>query len=397
MNNPHSIQDLQPELVTIRQHLHAHPDLSFEEERTAEFVAQYLRGCGIPVETGIGGYGVVASLKKGAATRSIALRADMDALPMQEMNDFPHASKFDGKMHACGHDGHTAMLLGAARALSGDVDFDGTVHFVFQPAEERGAGAKRMIEEGLFERFKIDAIYGVHNWPGMAAGTFGVRPGAIMASSSTFEVRITGKGAHAAQPQRSVDPVMTAVSVAQSWQSILSRNLDPLSSAVLSVTQISSGTAHNVIPAEATLAGSVRAFDEKVLNMIEERMEVMARNVAHAYGAEVHFRFHRLLPTLLNTAAEIALATTAMLAAVGAERVNAMVEPSMASEDFAFFLQHKPGCYAFLGNGLIPENGTPVTGCSHMLHSPIYDFNDEILSAGVSYWVSLVKTALMNV
>ncbi|MFJ2994519.1 M20 aminoacylase family protein [Pandoraea sp. NPDC087047] len=382
------------EIIRIRRHLHAHPELRFEEEKTSAFVANILREYGIEVEERVGGYGVVGTLSKGNSDKAIALRADMDALPMRELNTFPHASRHLGKMHACGHDGHTAMLLGAAMTLSRDIDFDGTVHFVFQPAEEGGAGARRMIEDGLFDRFKIDAIFGIHNWPGIPVGTFGVRPGALMASSNTFNVTITGKGAHGAQPHRSVDPVVAAIHIAQAWQTILTRNVNPNNAAVLSVTQMHSGTTDNIIPEVATLSGTVRTFDAETLDLIESRMSAITQSAAIAFGVETNFQFERLYPALVNHENDTLLATEAMQAVVGLEGLNANVEREFASEDFSFFLQHKPGCYAFLGNGVLAtDNGCDVH-TSHQLHNPLYDFNDDVIPTGVAYWVALVEKLL---
>ncbi|ADJ62345.1 amidohydrolase [Herbaspirillum seropedicae] len=383
------------DLVSIRRHLHAHPELRFEEKRTASFVADMLRSYGLTVAENIGGYGVVATLRKGKSTRAIALRADMDALPMSEQNDFSHISTCAGKMHACGHDGHTTMLLGAARRLSREVEFDGTVHFVFQPAEEGGAGARLMIEDGLFERFPADAIFGVHNWPGLPAGSFGLRPGPLMASSNTFSATLFGRGAHGAQPHRSIDPVLAAAQLTLAWQSIVTRNINPNHRAVISVTQLHTGTADNVIPEQATLSGTVRSFDAETLDLIEHRMAAIAEAIGQMFDLRVQFHFERLYPAVVNHPEATQQAMQAMMAAVGAEQVDGDTEPAFASEDFAFYLQHKPGCYAFLGNGVIADGkqaGSQAT--SRELHSPFYDFNDDIIDAGVAYWVSLVRQYL---
>jgi hippurate hydrolase len=383
------------DLVTIRRHLHAHPELRFEEERTAGYVAGLLRGYGLAVQENIGGYGVVGTLRKGNSARAITLRADMDALPMKEENTFAHASTSPGKMHACGHDGHTAMLLGAAARLSREVEFDGTVHLVFQPAEEGGAGARSMIEDGLFERFPSDAIFGVHNWPGLPAGSFGVRPGPLMASSNTFSATLSGRGAHAAQPHRGIDPVVAAAQLTLAWQSILTRNINPNHRAVISVTQIHTGTADNVIPEQATLSGTVRAFDAATLNLIEHRMGAIAEATGKMFDLSVSFDFERLYPALVNHPEETRQAMQAMMAAVGAEQVDGDTEPAFASEDFSFYLQHKPGCYAFLGNGLIAtEQASRQQATSRELHNPFYDFNDDIIDAGVAYWTALVQRYL---
>ena len=385
----------QMDLVSVRRHLHAHPELRFEEKTTAAYVAGLLREHGLDVVENIGGYGVVGTLRKGSSGRAIALRADMDALPMKEENTFAHASIHAGKMHACGHDGHTAMLLGAAARLSREVDFDGTVHLVFQPAEEGGAGARSMIEDGLFERFPCDAIFGVHNWPGLQAGSFGVRCGPLMASSNTFSATLLGRGAHAAQPHRGIDPVVAAAQLTLAWQSILTRNIDPNRRAVISVTQIHTGTADNVIPGQATLSGTVRAFDAETLDLIERRMRAIADATGNMFDLRVSFDFERLYPALVNHPEETRQAMQAMTVAAGAEQVDGDTEPAFASEDFAFYLQHKPGCYAFLGNGLIAAGQAPrQQATSRELHSPFYDFNDDIIDVGVAYWIALVQRYL---
>lgn len=382
------------ELQEIRRDIHAHPELCYEEQRTADVVAEKLTAWNIPVIRGMGVTGVVGVIKRGTSTAAIGLRADMDALPMQEFNTFPHASKHDGKMHACGHDGHTAMLLGAAHHLAQHGTFDGTVYVIFQPAEEGGAGAKKMIEDGLFEKCPMQAVYGMHNWPGAPVGTFGVTPGPMMASSNEFEVVVRGKGSHAAQPHKSVDPIMVAVQIAQSWQTIISRNKSPLDAGVLSITQIHAGSATNVIPDDAKLIGTVRTFTLEVLDLMEQRMRDVATHTAAAFGAEVEFKFKRNYPPLINHARETAFAVGVMQDVVGAAGVNAKVEPTMGSEDFAFMLQHKPGCYVFIGNGggEHREMGHGLGPCN--LHNPSYDFNDELLPIGATYWVRLAEAAL---
>ena len=384
----------QSELQQIRRDLHAHPELCYEEQRTSDVVAARLTEWGIPVVRGLGITGVVGIIKNGSSARAIGLRADMDALPLQEMNTFEHSSKHAGKMHACGHDGHTAMLLGAAHYLSENRNFDGTVYLVFQPAEEGGAGARRMIDDGLFEQFPMDAIYGMHNWPGMAAGTFGVVAGTMMASSNEFRVVIKGKGAHAAQPHRGVDPIMVAVQIAQSWQTIISREKSPLDTAVLSITQIHAGSATNIIPDEAVMIGTVRTFTTPVLDLIERRMQDMATHIAAGYNATVDFGFKRNYPPLVNHVAETGIAVEAMRAVVGADKVNADVEPTMGAEDFAFMLQAKPGCYVFLGNGEGDHRaaGHGLGPCQ--LHNGSYDFNDNLLPIGASYWIRLAEMSL---
>lgn len=384
----------QAELQAIRRDLHAHPELCYEEQRTADVVAARLTEWGIPVVRGLGVTGVVGIVKNGASPRAIGLRADMDALPMQEINGFDHASRHPGKMHACGHDGHTAMLLGAARHLAQHRNFDGTVYLIFQPAEEGGGGARRMMDDGLFTQFPMEAVYGMHNWPGIPEGHFGVVPGPMMASSNEFRVTVRGKGAHAAQPHRGIDPVMVAVQIAQAWQTIVSREKNPLESAVLSITQIHAGSATNVIPDTAELVGTVRTFSTAVLDLIQRRMEEIATGVAAAFNASVDFGFKRNYPPLVNHPEQTAFAIEAMRAVAGAERVDTNVEPTMGAEDFAFMLQEKPGCYVFIGNGdgAHRSGGHGLGPCQ--LHNTSYDFNDKLLPIGASYWVRLVEMRL---
>jgi hippurate hydrolase len=390
------IVQFQSEIQHIRRDIHQHPELSYEEHRTSEVVARKLKEWGIPVIRGLGGTGIVGIIKNGAGNRAIGLRADMDALPMQEINHFEHTSIHDGKMHACGHDGHTAMLLGAAHHLSQYRNFDGTVYLIFQPAEEGGAGAKRMIDDGLFAQCPMDAVFGMHNWPGAAVGTFSVTPGAMMASANEFHVVIKGKGAHAAQPHKGIDPIMIAVQIAQSWQTIVSRNASPLESAVLSITQIHSGSATNVIPDEATLIGTVRAFSTEMIDLIERRMFTIAEHTAAAFDAQLEFEFKRNYPPLINHINETAIATDVMRSIVGADNVNAQVEPTMGAEDFSFMLQSKPGCYVFIGNGegAHRDAGHGLGPCN--LHNPSYDFNDDLLPIGATYWVRLAEKYLVT-
>ncbi len=396
MNLIDPIQKFQQEIQAIRRDIHAHPELCFEEFRTADLVAKKLEEWGIPVIRGLAGTGVVGVIQRGNSTRAIGLRADMDALPMQEINQFEHTSTHIGKMHACGHDGHTAMLLGAARYLAHDADFDGTVFLIFQPAEEGGGGARRMIEEGLFDQCPMDAVFGMHNWPGIAAGNFAVKTGGMMASSNEFEVTVRGKGAHAAQPQKGIDPVMIAVQIAQSWQTIVSRNVNPLEPAVLSLTQIHSGSATNVIPDNASLIGTVRTFSTEVLDLIETRMEKIARATAEAFDAQIDFVFKRNYPPLINHEQETQLAIQVMRDLVGEQRVDTQVEATMGAEDFAYMLQAKPGCYVFLGNGDGDHRcaGHGLGPCN--LHNPSYDFNDDLLPIGAAYWVALAQTYLKS-
>jgi amidohydrolase len=391
-----SIVQFQSELQRIRRDIHAHPELRFEEKRTSELVAGKLTEWGIPVIRGMAGTGVVGVIRNGNSARAIGLRADMDALPMQEFNRFPHASRHEGIMHGCGHDGHTAMLLGAAYHLSRHRQFDGTVYLIFQPAEEGGGGAKRMMDDGLFEKCPMDAVFGMHNWPGTAAGAFGVTMGPMMASSNEFEVIVKGKGAHAAQPYKGIDPIMVAVQIAQSWQTIITRNRNPLDAAVLSITQIHAGSATNVIPDEATLTGTVRTFTLPVLDLIEERMRRIAEHTAEAFDAQIDFRFVRNYPPLINHAKETEFAVEVMRSVVGKDRVDTHAEPTMGAEDFAYMLQEKPGCYVFLGNGdgAHRHAGHGLGPCN--LHNPSYDFNDDLLPIGATYWVRLAEAYLKS-
>ena len=394
MNLIEPILQFHNELQNIRRTIHAHPELSFEEVQTSELVATKLTEWGIPVIRGMGVTGVVGVIKNGSSQRAIGLRADMDALPLQEFNSFEHHSVHDGKMHACGHDGHTAMLLGAAYYFSKHKNFDGTVYVIFQPAEEGGGGAKRMMEDGLFERCPMDAVFGMHNWPGAATGSMGVTAGPMMASSNEFEVIINGKGAHAAQPHMGIDPIMVAVQVAQSWQTIISRNKNPIDAGVLSITQIHSGSATNIIPDSASLIGTVRTFTMGALDLIEKRMREIAEHTCAAFGATLEFEFKRNYPPLINHAQETAFAIDVMQSVVGKAQVMTNVEPTMGSEDFAYMLQEKAGCYVFIGNGDGEHRplGHGLGPCN--LHNPSYDFNDELLPIGASYWVRLAEEFL---
>ncbi|SDI00186.1 hippurate hydrolase [Paraburkholderia steynii] len=388
------IQAARGEIQTLRRTIHANPELRYEETQTASLVAKTLAGWGIEVHEGIGKTGVVGLLKRGTGTKSIGLRADMDALPIHELNTFDHRSKNKGKMHACGHDGHTAMLLGAARHLAKHGDFDGTIVFIFQPAEEGGAGAQAMIDDGLFTRFPVDAVFGIHNWPGMPAGHFGVTEGPIMASSNEFRIEITGVGSHAALPHNGRDPVFTAVQIANGLQSVITRNKKPLDTAVLSITQIHAGDAVNVVPDSAWLAGTVRTFTTVTLDLIEARMRKIVQSTAEAYECSVEMTFHRNYPPTINSGKEARFAAAVMKEVVGEEKVDDTVEPTMGAEDFSFMLLAKPGCYAFLGNGNggHREAGHGAGPC--MLHNASYDFNDELLPVGATYWVRLAQRFL---
>jgi hippurate hydrolase len=357
-------------------------------------VASKLRAWGLEVTEGIGGTGLVGTLRRGTSSRAVGLRADMDALPLQEHNTFDHASQHDGRMHACGHDGHTAMLLAGARWLSLHGGFDGIVHFIFQPAEEGGAGAQRMIDDGLFERFECEAVFGMHNWPGSATGTFGVTPGPMMASSSEFEITVQGKGAHAAMPHLGVDPVLVATHLVQALQSIITRNKRPIDTAVLSVTEIHAGKATNIVPDNAIIRGTVRTFTTETLDLIESRMQALTEQLPPAFGASGSLHFHRNYPPTINDPAQTAFATSVMKDLVGEANVDAACEPTMGAEDFAFMLQVKAGCYVFIGNGdgSHRDSGHGMGPC--MLHNPSYDFNDELIPLGGSYWARLVQKFL---
>ena len=382
----------QSEIQAIRRDIHAHPELLYQVQRTADVVATTLEKWGIPIHRGLGGTGVVGIIQgRTAGTQAIGLRADLDALPMQELNTFAHASQHEGKMHACGHDGHTAMLLNAAHYLIEHKNFDGTVYVIFQPAEEGGAGAQRMIDDGLFEKFPMQAVFGMHNWPGMPVGNFGVTAGPIMASSNQFQIKIRGKGAHGGMPHLGIDPVMTAVQIAQALQTIITRNRHPLEAAVLSITQIHAGSADNVIPTDATMSGTVRTFTLETLDLVEQRMREIVAHTTAAMGAEADFSFVRSYPPTINDARETAYCVDIMREIVGAEHVNDHVVPTMGAEDFAFMLQVVPGSYVWIGNGLGEHRdaGHGLGPC--MLHNGSYDFNDDLLPLGATYWVKLAE------
>jgi len=394
MNLIDRIVQFRTEIQAIRRDLHAHPELAYEERRTSDKVAGLLQDWGIEVHRGLGGTGVVGVLRNGAGKRSIGLRADMDALPIAEANQFDHASKHAGRMHACGHDGHTAMLLAAAKYLAEARPFDGTVNLIFQPAEEGGAGAQKMIDDGLFERFHCDAVFGMHNWPSIRAGQFATTPGPMMASGNRFEITVTGKGAHAAMPHLGVDPVFVAVQIVQGLQGIVTRNKKPIDSAVLSITIIKAGDAINVVPDTAFISGGVRTFDPAVTDLIEERMRRIAQLTAQAHGASAHVTFERYYPATINDPAQAAFAAEVASAMVGSGNVVANCEPTMGSEDFAFMLQARPGAYIFIGNG---DGSHRLAGHGEgpcMLHNPSFDFNDELIPVGATFWVRLVEKFL---
>ena len=380
-------------IAAVRRDIHAHPELCFEEVRTADLVAAKLTEWGIPVHRGLGGTGVVGIVKNGTSDRAVGLRADMDALPMQEFNTFAHASKHAGKMHACGHDGHVAMLLAAAKHLAKNRHFDGTVYLIFQPAEEGGGGAREMIKDGLFDRFPMEAVFGMHNWPGGQVGRFAVSPGPVMASTAEFKVTIRGKGAHGAMPNLGIDPVPIACQMVQAFQTIVSRNLKPIDAGVVSVTMIHAGAATNVIPDSCELQGTVRAFREEVQELIAKRMEQIAQHLCAAHEATCEFEFHRNYPATVNSQAEAEFARQVMQGIVGADNVLVQ-EPTMGAEDFAFMLQAKPGAYCFIanGDGSHREFGHGAGPCT--LHNPSYDFNDDLIPLGATYWVRLAEAWL---
>jgi hippurate hydrolase len=380
-------------IATLRRDIHAHPELCFEEVRTSELIAKALEGWGIPVHRGLGKTGVVGIVQNGTSKRAVGLRADIDALPMTEHNHFPHASRHAGKMHACGHDGHTAMLLAAAKHLAKNRNFDGTVYLVFQPAEEGGGGAREMIKDGLFERFPMEAMFGAHNWPGMQVGQFSLKSGPCYASSNEFKITVRGKGAHGAMPHLGVDPVPAACAMVQAFQTIISRNKRPIDTGVISVTMIHTGEATNVIPESCEMQGTVRTFTTEVLDLIERRMQQVAHSTAAAYECECDFEFVRNYPPTINHDAETAFARRVLTEVVGADNVLEF-EPTMGAEDFSFFLQAIPGCYFMIGNGdgAHRDGGHGLGPC--MLHNPSYDFNDDLIPLGATAWVRLAETWL---
>ena len=380
-------------IAAVRRDIHAHPELCFEEVRTADVVAHKLAEWGIPVHRGLGTTGVVGIVHGrdgGACGRAIGLRADMDALPMQEHNHLAHKSQHAGKMHACGHDGHTAMLLAAAQHFAKHRHFDGTVYLIFQPAEEGGGGAREMIKDGLFEQFPVEAVFGMHNWPGLAVGSFAASSGPVMASSNEFHIVIRGKGAHAALPHNGIDPVPVACQMVMAFQTIITRNKKPVDAGVISVTMIHTGEATNVVPDSCEIQGTVRTFTFEVLDMIEQRMQVIAEHTCAAFGATVEFKFKRNYPPTVNHPAETAFAREVMAEIVGAEHVLEQ-EPTMGAEDFAYMLQAKPGCYAFIANGDGAHREMGHGGGPCMLHNPSYDFNDDLIPLGATYWVRLAE------
>ena len=391
MKNPNLLAADVAAITALRRDIHAHPELCFQEIRTADLVARKLADWGIPVHRGLGTTGVIGIVHGrdgGACGRGVGLRADMDALPMQELNTFAHASQHAGKMHACGHDGHTAMLLAAAQHLSAHRDFDGTVYLIFQPAEEGGGGAREMIKDGLFDKFPMEAVFGMHNWPGGAVGTFAVSAGPVMASSNEFRIVIRGKGCHAALPHNGIDPVPVACQMVLAFQTIISRSKKPVDAGVISVTMIHAGEATNVVPDFCELQGTVRTFSTEVLDLIEQRMKTIAEHTCAAFEAQCEFEFHRNYPPTINSEAEAQFARQVMVDLVGAPNVLKQ-EATMGAEDFSYMLQARPGAYCFIANGQGDHREIGHGGGPCMLHNPSYDFNDALIPLGAAYWVQL--------
>jgi amidohydrolase len=380
-------------IATLRRDIHAHPELCFEEHRTSDLIARTLEGWGIPVHRGLGRTGVVGVVSNGRSERAVGLRADIDALPMTEHNRFAHASRHAGRMHACGHDGHTAMLLAAAQHLATHRDFDGTVYLVFQPAEEGGGGAREMIRDGLFERFPMQAIFGAHNWPGLGVGQFALCEGPAFAASNVFHITIRGRGAHAAMPHNGVDPVPVACQMVQAFQTILTRNLHPLDAGVISTTKIHAGEVVNVIPDHCVVEGAVRAFTSEVVDLIERRMRTVAEATCAAFEAQCEFSFRRQYPPTVNHPAETAFARRVLGELAGAQNVLEF-RPTMGAEDFSFFLLEKPGCYFLIGNGDGEHREADHGDGPCMLHNPSYDFNDALIPLGATAWVRLAEAWL---
>ena len=381
------IAEFHDEMTAWRRDIHSHPETAFEEDRTSDFVAAKLESFGVEVHRGLAKTGVIGTLKGNVeGGGAIGLRADMDALHLFEKNDFDHRSQNDGKMHACGHDGHTTMLLGAAKYLAETRNFAGTVHFIFQPAEENEGGGKVMVEEGLFDQFPVDGVYGMHNMPGMPVGTMGAKVGTMMAAADSFDLIVEGKGAHGAMPHLGIDPVVTAAQIIQGFQTIVSRVTDPVDSIVISVTQVEAGHTYNVIPDEVTLRGTTRAFTAEVQATIKPLMQRVAEGIAASAGCAIDLDYHTGYPPTINTADEVDLSVDAAQQIVGAANLNRDVTPLMGAEDFAFMLQKRPGSYVWIGNG--PGEG----GCT--LHNPHYDFSDDVLPIGASYWAKLTESVL---
>jgi amidohydrolase len=383
---PSAVQDLVPDAQTWRRDIHQNPELLYDVERTAKYVADRLTAFGCDeVKTAIGRTGVVGVIRgaKGGRARAIALRADMDALPIEEATNLPYRSRIPGKMHACGHDGHTAMLLGAARRLAETRNFAGNAVVIFQPAEEGGGGAKAMLDDGLMDRFGVEEVYGMHNWPSLPVGSFMLRKGALMAAADEITITIEGRGGHAAMPHQSVDPVVLGAQIVLALQTIASRNVDPLDACVVSVTQFHAGATNNVIPQSAWLNGTTRTLKPGTRDMVERRIREIAAGLASAAGAEARVEYRRNYPATVNHPAQTDFATKVARKVAGDSQVDSNAAPVMGAEDFSFMLEARPGAFIFLGNG-----------DSAKLHHPAYDFNDAALPYGMSYWVELVETAL---
>ena len=381
--------NLETSMREWRHDIHRYPELGFEEARTSSKVATLLEEWGVETHRGIGGTGVVGVLKRGTDNRMIGMRADMDALAIVEQNTFDHCSRTHGKMHACGHDGHTAMLLGAAKHLAGHGKFDGTAVFIFQPAEEHGKGAKAMINDGLFERFPVQDVYAIHNFPSVDKGTFIIKDGPMMASEDNFEIVIQGVGHHAAMPHRGIDPIVVASQIVLGLQTIVSRNMNPNQGAVISVTEFITDGTVNVVPTTVTLRGDTRSFTAQVQTLIKTNMQRIAEGICAANGISCQFHYESVFDSTINTTEQTAIAATVARSVVGCENVSDDFDAPMSSEDFAFMLQAKPGCYVLLGN-----DGEGPGGCG--LHNPGYDFNDEVLTTGADFWVRLVETELSH-
>ena len=379
---------IEKEMIAWRHHFHQHPEFGFEEVKTVEMIAKKITSFGIEVHRNIGKTGVVGILKSGNSDRSIGLRADMDALKIEELNELEYVSKYKGLMHACGHDGHTTMLLGAASELAKQRNFDGTVYFIFQPAEEHGLGAKAMIEDGLFTRWNIDAVYGMHNLPGLKAGHFATKSDAIMASESNFEIEIMATGGHAAMPHKLTDPIVVGAQIIVALQTIVSRHLSVVEEpAVISITEFITNGTVNVIPSHVSIKGDTRSFTDHTLKKIKKAIEQVVAGQCLSAGVEYKFHFSTSFSTTINTSEETELAIKAAIKTVGASKVNGKGNPITFSEDFAFMLQERKGCYVLIGNGTKGSNGMP-------LHNPYYDFNDDILMTGAQYWINLVEEQL---
>jgi len=381
------LADLHVRIASLRRDLHAHPELAFHEKRTSDKVAETLERLGIEVHRDLAHTGVVGVLSAGSSKRAIGLRADMDALPLEELNSFPHRSKHEGRMHACGHDGHTALLLGAAEALAKTRNFDGTVYFIFQPAEEHEGGGRVMVEEGLFERFPMEMVFGLHNWPGMPAGSLGVIEGPVMAGADRFEISITGRGGHAAMPHQAVDVVVAGSALVQALQALVSRNTDPQDAAVVSVTRFHAGSgADNVLPETAVLGGTVRSFRPDLQDALEDGLRRVCKGIEVSHQVQVEIHYERGYPPTINASEPTFICREVARQVVGEGKVLTHLKPSMGAEDFSYLARVVPACYVWLGNG--PGEG----GC--MLHSPHYDFNDDIIPTGIRYWLRLVEKVL---